>query len=388
MKKILTLLTTLVLITLLFLPLAPFATGEGGNDGEDERQDQPQRFQDNGKKQQKNPKDDRMLTYKVTNDSVTVFSRGEMNGQDNIFYFSLEQENGLYLHINYFRKPPSEEMENRHWEMSHKRMPPRNGQTPPPPMNMDTQDNLGLSLEFLRLREFNQSDSAVSSYEFSSAEFRKPVVKEELRDGTISSLLVKVATQDDLFRLRFYLFANHTSNTGAEHRPQEIKYDVIIDDYPFQGTNTQLALDNVVSMPELLPFPFLRDHLEHRFSKEELDAMRERTLGYEQSSASMLFSWAGNVTVDGAEHNVTTQYSGTVEGDSKTVETMSFIYPAGDRIYHDPTIGVFDLLEEAEEAAVDFVEMLLSWSTGLGVGLVLVAVVGFRHRPGKFDWEE
>ena len=60
----------------------------------------------------------------------------------------------------------------------------------------------------------------------------------------------------------------------------------------------------------------------------------------------------------------------------------------GEDILHDPRIGVSDLMEAAAESTVEFVELLLSWSAGMGMALIAVAAVGIRYGTGKLDWED
>jgi len=77
----------------------------------------------------------------------------------------------------------------------------------------------------------------------------------------------------------------------------------------------------------------------------------------------------------------------SVNGEATLVERMTFISPQGQSILHDPKIGVEDLLEIADDAT-EFIELLISWSTGLGIGVVLIAAVAVRMKPARFDWED
>ena len=115
---------------------------------------------------------------------------------------------------------------------------------------------------------------------------------------------------------------------------------------------------------------------------------KERAVGYERNSSSMFFSWATNVTVDGTDYNVTAEYSGKIDGNNRNVETFTFIYPRGEKIFHDPKIGVSDFLEYTEEKVTEFIELLLSWSSGVGAGLIVIAAIAIRKKPKKFDWED
>jgi len=204
----------------------------------------------------------------------------------------------------------------------------------------------------------------------------------------VTGLKIQTGTEDGIFGLTFYLIS--TAQYGQERgmTPFEVKYDISIQDYPFQASDSSLALENIFSLPEMiLGEPGERKFDEKPLPKDWKSPPKERTLGIDLESLSMFFSWATNVTVDGEEHNVTADYTVSVDGEATLIEKMTFIYPQGQSILHDPKIGVADLLEIAEDAT-DFIELLISWSTGLGIGIVLIAAVAVRMKPGKFDWED
>jgi len=390
MKKTLAFFTIFVLLALLMGPLVWTANAGAETGSQKETRSGDDKYRPPPPLDKK--EDHRTMWYKVSEDTVTVISTGKMEDKDNIFFFSLHLKGAPTLHLNYFRKSDWEEMERRHKEFNENRSFRKDGQKHPPqqgsPQPKQGPEELGLSLKLLGLREFNGTEEKVSNYDFTKQEFRKPKVT-EMKDGDqLSSLAIQTGTTDGIFSLKIQLFSSLSSEAGWVVGPSEIKYDIIIKDYPFKENDSYLALDTALSIPEGPVTPFNRELEGERPEQGEPPVFMERGVGFEKSSASMFFSWATNVTVDGEEHNVTAEYSGWLDDEGRTVDMVSFIYPAGEKIYHDPKLGVADLLEDSGDTALEFVEMLLSWSTGLGVGLVVVAVVGFRHRPGKFDWEE
>jgi len=390
MKKTLSFFTAFVLLALLMGPVV--WTMDIG--AEAERQEQPQEMEARqGPPPPPDKKgDQRTMWFKVSEDTVTVISQGKMDGKDNLFFFSLHLKDAPTLHFNYFRKPDWEDMERYHREFNENRSFRKEGgqqqAAPGSPQPMQGLEELGLSLKLLGLREFNGTEDDISRYDFTKVEFRKPRVTEVKEGEQLSTLIIQTETTDGIFGLKIRLFSSLSSETGWVVGSSEIKYDIIIRNYPFQGEDSYLALDTALSIPQEPVTPFDRELEGEPQGQGEPRVFRERGVGFERSSASMFFSWATNVTVDGEEYNVTAEYAGWLDDKGRSVDMVSFIYPAGASIYHDPKLGVADLLEDVEEGLTRLLELVLSWSTGLGVGLMAVAAVGLKHRPGKFDWEE
>ncbi len=380
MKRILTILTALIFLALVFGPLASLANAQ---DRGDEKQDMGTRYQPPPPKKG----GDRDLFYVATEEKITAGSMGKEDGKDNTFFFTLEKKDGLILHYSFFRKQNSEDVSNFHRDVAESREfrknghPPQGSQNPPPPGPAFA--DLGMSLKFFKLREFNDTNEEVSSYDLARAQYTQPKVTELKEDGkTLTGLDIRMGTTDGRFTLKVHIYSGYVNREDGIVGPYEVKYDIIIKDYPFQATDSYLAVDQSLAMPDASLEPFYRE------LKDDKKAFTERGLGYEEDSASLFFSWATNVTVDGEEHNVSVEYSGRLEGDGKSVETMSFIYPAGASIYHDPKLGAADLLELAEDSAERLLELMLSATTGIGVGIIAVVAVGLRHKAEKFDWED
>jgi len=383
MKKTITIVILSLLILILLVPMVAVSAHRG--------RDEPpwQKPPDSGKKIKGGH---RVIQYKVWDEGVTVSSMGRDGDQVNVFFFTLKLDSGVFIHYNYFRTSFSDEANDFHERVADNRTFPENGGRPPPPkkseFDMEPYEDLGFSILMRNIREFNETNRFVSDYNFGEVDFTKPKVNLIKADGTDTGLKIRTGTEDGIFGLTFYLVS--TAQYGQERgiSPFEVKYDISIQDYPFQASDSSLALENIFSFPEVV----LEDPGDRRFDKKPLPPdwnppPKERTLGYDLETLSLFFSWATNVTVDGEDHNVTAEYTVSVDGESTMVERMTFIYPQGQSILHDPKIGVADLLEIADDAT-EFIELLISWSTGLGIGIVLVAAVAVRMKPGKFDWED
>lgn len=334
----------------------------------------------------------RNIMYQVMDDRITVMSMGKNNDKFDLFFFTLVLEKGVFMHYNYFSTSSDDEAGNFHQKIVGNRTFPENGQrAPPPPEPKPGEDefrDLGFSILLKGLREFNETDHKISSYSFSDVGFKEPDITVVKKDSVVTGLNIRTFTNDGVFGLTFYLISLAKYGQDKGITPFEVKYDISIQNYPFQASDSSLALENIFALPE--PFqdePGERKFDEKPFPSDWTSPPKERTLGYDMESLSVFFSWATNVTVDGEDHNVTAEYTVSVDGESTRVEGMTFIYPQGQSILHDPSIGVADLLEIAKDAT-EFVELLISWSTGLGIGVVLIAAVAVRMKPSKFDWED
>ncbi len=390
MKNTITIIVTLLLVLVLFSPLAMAdRNGDRNDDFKDDKWEKPQ-GPDKAIKG-----DNRIIMYKVWEEGITVTSVGKDKGQFNAFYFTLKLEKGVYMHYNYFRSSFSDEAKDFHDRMVENRTFPddERRQFPPPKMDDPKEDkkpfeDLGFSIFMRGLQEVSEIHNNVTTYDFRSVNFTQPVIDLIKQDDTVTGLKIRTATDDGIFGLTFYLIS--TAQYGQEHgiSPIEVKYDISITNFPFQADDSRLALENIFSFPEMV----LEDPADRRFDKKPLPSdwtppEKERTLGYDLETLSVFFSWASNVTVDGEDHNVTAEYKVSVDGESTMVEGMTFYYPQGQSILHDPKIGVADLLEIAEDTT-EFIELLISWSTGLGIGVILIAAVAVRMKPSKFDWED
>lgn len=388
MKNTITITVTLLLVLVLFSPLViADRNGDRNYDNKDDKWEKPQ-GPDNAIKG-----DNRIIMYKVWKEGVTVTSVGKDKGQFNAFYFTLKLDKNVHMHYNYFRTSISDEVNEFHNRVVENRTFPEDGRKPlPPPGNDHVRkepfEDLGFSIIMRDLKEISKTTSNVSTYSFDQVNFTEPEVDLIEQDDIVTGLKIRTGTEDGIFGLTFYLVS--TAQYGQERgiSPIEVKYDISIQNFPFKAVDSVLALKNIFSFPErVLEEPGDRKFDEKPLPSDWKSPPKERTLGMDIEFLSMFFSWATNVTVDGKDHNVTAEYTVSVDGESTMVEGMTFNYPQGQSILHDPKIGVADLLEIAEDTT-EFIKLLISWSTGLGIGIILIAVVAVRMKPSKFDWED
>jgi hypothetical protein len=331
----------------------------------------------------------RQLFFKNDSDSFTVFSIGKHKDTINSIIFSLDVSDGQLLHFTYFRYQLSEEIEHIHrdyidnqtfWRERRKTFGGRmdDGRTP---LKM-----FALSLRMTNLYEFNGTEERISTVNLSTVEFTAPSIDIVNEGESIESLTISTGTEDGMFNIRLYFISKEPTDGSLHFGPNEVKFDIEIDGYPFIGDDSYLALENALFMPKIPMLTSPRGAHPYGINNE-FDKWNE--VGYEDDSAIVFLNWATNVTVDGRELEVISVYSGRIEEGGSSIEYIDFIYPAGDNIFHDPAMGITDMISvPAETEESRFFELVLSWSTGIGVGILVVMAVGMRSRPKKFDWED
>lgn len=139
--------------------------------------------------------------------------------------------------------------------------------------------------------------------------------------------------------LRFLVFGDFVTFSDARLRPTSVKFDVIIDDFPFQAADTDLTL-------------LVMTHSTLRRIHEDLAGDEDAGVFASRSKAAgdlrLGFMWKKNVTVDGTEGDVGTTRFRHVErlenkeGDavSNSKDFYALSYPRGQHLVHDPELFV------------------------------------------------
>ncbi len=169
--------------------------------------------------------------------------------------------------------------------------------------------------------------------------FFEALVFEEIADGYRIGVEYRLLEMGPSLGFNFWVFQNETllpvsseRPTAVLVRPTEVKFDVLISSFPFESLDSNLALE-VELKTEVEP------KLNFTGAQAELEAIGERYAGY--------FRWSKNATVDGETVPVISTVSSTEtefeilpEVELEVERTVILSYPRGDRIVHDPMIGV------------------------------------------------
>lgn len=162
--------------------------------------------------------------------------------------------------------------------------------------------------------------------------------------------------------LRFYMVPTTQTFGGSTVTPMDIKFDIEMTDFPYREAGTKLALET-------------------RFSASESvrDApWRDRALEIGDGYFRGFLGWTRTAMVDSNPRPVEVSTLSHVPGadeDRGSSVAMAFTYPAGDKIVHDPQVGIVRYQGDLGEALRDLVEgNWLLYTLGLVVTLAAVGV--------------
>jgi hypothetical protein len=158
------------------------------------------------------------------------------------------------------------------------------------------------------------------------------------------------------FTLRFYMLPTTQAVAGTQVTPLEVKFDLEIHRYPFREPDTMLAVETRFEANQALE--------DASWSDRAIEAADGYFRGY--------LSWTGDAVVDGRDEPVIVTSVSQVAGEeAERSRFIAFAYPAGDRILHDPEIGVL----RYEAIVQDLVERLVQGDWLLyGVGIAMTAL--------------
>lgn len=170
--------------------------------------------------------------------------------------------------------------------------------------------------------------------------------------------------------LRFQAPTMPLTTDGVTIQPTELKFDVVVHDYPFERQDARLALQ-------------VRFEAEAEFEGGSEDGLR--ALVVNATTVKGFLRWVETADVDGAAVPVVVDASeqtfSSSGGEFERHALVVFNYPAGDRIVHDPSVGVSLAAAIVAPGPLLPVGSLASWA-GLGVGaLAAVVLVGATLAP-------
>ncbi len=181
------------------------------------------------------------------------------------------------------------------------------------------------------------------------------------------------STADGVFTVHFYLSEEFQSVQEQILTPTEMKFDIEILDFPYQSPTSLLALHTK-----------LEAEVEYEEEDETEDeengyAENEKGVSLEMNGQSGFFSWAEYANIDGVDQLVT---SSPVEEDDDADEQEIYLnYAHGDRIYHDPKMGVKNILTLPEATTgplgglLDTIPGYSFWMIAVAIGVGAVAIL-------------
>jgi hypothetical protein len=167
--------------------------------------------------------------------------------------------------------------------------------------------------------------------------------------------------------LRFTHLAAETVENGTRIVPQRVKIDIGVDDYDFQDANAKLAFESTLYAPDQ--------------ASEEPDRVFLASEG-----GSIGYAWAAEVLVDGTMRPV----AATVDANPASANApfpgsaynITFAYPMGRNLLHDPELGLLDIAAILREAAAYAQAHPQALAAGAAMGAAALLLLGLIRRRG------
>lgn len=295
------------------------STGDGdhdGDNGDDEDTGDSDHDEDNDQiDDEEEEKNEREIEIEHSDNEVQVESRYENQGNENEFKLKVTTEDeGVKFKLEF-----SNEIN-------------------------DTETELEFKVKFTEIVEYidttndgiyNESlDEVVQVYQLS--DFLPIEYTTENQSGMIVHIL-HIETTDGVFASTMYVIGEFGLINGTIVAPNEVKIDVIINGFPYNSTESDLALK--VKLESELEV----EVEENENSEDEENGIatdEEKEIEISTGDYSGFFAWAEYATVDGIQKPV---YSSPVDPEDNG-EKFYLNYPRGQLIVHDPKIGVSGIL--------------------------------------------
>lgn len=199
---------------------------------------------------------------------------------------------------------------------------------------------------------YDEDDLTVGIFSLEQEKFRAMNYENMTSSNGENIQIISTGTSDNMFTAKFYATERYAYISQSLCTPHEIKMDFVINNYQFKQNNTRLALTME-----------LRTNFETDLDTDTFDelqgyATNENQFSVRSGNKTGFFSWVDTVDVDNTREQVHSMISSekiqTLENNTinvSTISTVSFSYPQGENITHDPKIGVISLSTESFASA-------------------------------------
>ncbi len=244
---------------------------------------------------------------------VESVKRGDKNKDEIIFIIDLN-EDGLNIHLSYRS-------------------------------DLESEGELEFGISFRELIEFvdinedgiyepeiDQKIQNISLNEFN------PVVYENMNiSGDTKLHYIKVQTENEIFTAHIYFVEEFAIVEQSLITPTQAKIDIEISHFTFLNESSKLALD--------LQLEYEGHYEQEKETEDEKEGYAENEEGVITTINDFtgFFTWKNNARIDGISKPI--QVSELMIDKHNEFEQFLYInYPLGEVIYHDPKIGIEDLL--------------------------------------------
>jgi hypothetical protein len=206
----------------------------------------------------------------------------------------------------------------------------------------------------------DEVDNEVQTLELSTFE---PLAYTTENISGIPVHIFDVLTIDGVFGARIYASGDFTNINGSVIAPTQVKIDVMIHNFNFTESTSQLALK-----------VHLETELETSFDDQTEDeddgrAVGEAAIDVLMTDLNGFFSWKESAEIDGVTHAV----NSSIHEVTATEQEIYLNYPQGSEIIHDPKIGFENLLLVGGNP-LPIVQVLADNILPISVGLAIVVV--------------
>ncbi|MEW6221818.1 MAG: hypothetical protein AB1476_00645 [Candidatus Hadarchaeota archaeon] len=200
--------------------------------------------------------------------------------------------------------------------------------------NANLKAELEFEVKFEEIVEFVDNDGdglydkgeEVYTYDLKNTTF-SPIQRTTENVGTTTVHKIVARTADNVFKVTVYASGTSIIVGGDNVKPNEIKIDIEINNYPYTRSDSKLALKTE-----------LDSEFEVEEEKRDVEGEDEDEVKVKLGDYSGFFSWKDTALVDGVSRLVkSTNISGDAEEGDRDIY---LIYERGTSIVHDPKIGV------------------------------------------------
>ncbi len=184
---------------------------------------------------------------------------------------------------------------------------------------------------------YDHTDTIESTYEFENIDFTD-IEYNTINQTTNTSLLyMKTQTTDGIFTIELAIANNFTQFNNQYLTPAEMKIDFTIQNYSYQNTTSSLALLMIITTEHNLSVQ------QESFDEKQGYVKNESAMNISSNKYTGFFSWINTALIDGTLQPVYANYlkeEYTTDTAKEHIQYLSFTYPQGSTIIHDPKIGV------------------------------------------------
>ena len=214
------------------------------------------------------------------------------------------------------------------------------------------QTNLKISMDFKRLIEFidnttnvnntvgglDAADTILKVIDFNTINWTLSYTTTTISNQTLYTISVIGQTNGATIQFNFHLASSFVQlSSGNILQPTAVKIDVIISNYVYNTSNSQLALQT--NIKSTLVTRAISNTTEDQ--RDHLTSQSESGINFGSGQYGGFFSWANQLLVDGKNMSVVSSPVMTDPEDSSGQTTMLYYsFPHGNQLVWDPRIGI------------------------------------------------